>query len=226
MLTRDNRKPSWIFYPAWVALSALSVPIAWLIAWAFMSQVENAIGGTIRVGGETHITEDFLFIYFLLPLLGLLSGFLQYLLLRRYLPRIGWWIGATVLGWLLLIVVLGLLPIVSSPYFDVRSMWFGALAVVLMGGSTALPQWLVLRQRVRRAAGWILASVLGWEVALLLTDGAISSQPEVLSVVFLPPLAASIAWWLLLDKLPQRAGNGGNSPRDSAPEAPAPLNAH
>ena len=46
-------------------------------------------------------------------------------------------------------------------------MWLVALEIVLIGGSIGLPQWLLLRQRVRRAAWWILASVLGWGVAVL-----------------------------------------------------------
>ncbi len=218
MVVRDNRKPKWIFYPAWVVLSVISIPIAWVIAWAIISQVEKAVGGTILVGGQTHITEDYLFGYFFLPALGLLTGLLQYLLLRRYLLRIGWWIAATVLSWLLLLVVLGL----SALFTFTLSI---ALAGVVIGGAIGLPQWLVLRQRVRRAALWILASVLGWGVALLLTDGAISSQQEVLSVVLLPPTAASIAWWLLLDKLPQRESNGGNPPRKMSQEPPAPVGA-
>ncbi len=218
MVVRDNRKPKWIFYPAWVVLSVMSIPIAWVIAGAIISQVEKVLGGTIQVAGQTHITEDFLFGFVLLPVLGLLTGLVQFLLLRRYLPRMGWWIAATVLSWLLLLVVLRL----SALFPSTLSI---ALAGVVIGGSIGLPQWLVLRQRVHRAALWILASVLGWGVALLLTDGAISSQQEVLSVLLLPPAAASIAWWLLLDKLPQRESNGGNTPRNTSREPSAPVGA-
>ncbi len=218
MVVRDNRKPKWIFYPAWVVLSVMSIPIAWVIAGAIISQVEKVLGGTIQVAGQTHITEDFLFGFVLLPVLGLLTGLVQFLLLRRYLPRMGWWIAATVLSWLLLLVVLRL----SALFPSTLSI---ALAGVVIGGSIGLPQWLVLRQRVHRAALWILASVLGWGVALLLTDGAISSQQEVLSVLLLPPAAASIAWWLLLDKLPQRESNGGHTPRKMPQEPSAPVGA-
>ena len=115
MVARDNRKPDLVFYPAWVVLSAISIPIAWYIALAIISQVEKTVGGTIQVGGQTHVTEDFLLVYVFLPMLGLITGFLQYLLLRRYLPRMGWWIAATVLGWLLLFVVLWSLSPPLSP---------------------------------------------------------------------------------------------------------------
>jgi hypothetical protein len=196
MVVTDNRKPKWFFYPGWVVLSVISIQIAWSIAWAVISQVEKAVGGTIQVGGQTHITEDFLFGYAFLPLLGLLTGVLQYLLLRFYIPRMGWWIAATAIGWLLAAVVLGLFALFSITLYP-------ALAIVLIFGSIRLPQWLVLRRRVPRAALWILAGVLGWGVAILFVGESISSLPDVLAVELLPPIAGSIAWWLLLDKLPR-----------------------
>jgi hypothetical protein len=215
-MVSDNRKPKWFFYLEWVILSVISILIAWNIAWAIMFQIEKTVGGTIRVGGQTHITEDFLFFYVFLPVLGLVSGLLQYFLLRGYLPRMAWWVAATVLGWLLFPVVGGistLFSVTASP----------ALAIVVIAGAIA-PQWILLRRRVRHAGIWVLAFILGWGVAFLLTDGTISSQLEVLAVVLLPPIAASIAWWLLLDKLTQRNSNKGNTPRN-APRPSVPLGA-
>lgn len=212
MVETNNQKPRWFFYPAWAVSSILSITVAWVIAVAIMSQIVLVVGGRIEVGGQTHITEDFLFLYVFLPVLALLTGFLQYLLLRSCLPRMGWWIAATVLGWVLFAVVLFL----SRPFTaDLPPALTFVLAAVFIGGSIGLFQWLLLRRRVDRAVCWILSSGIGWAVALLLTDGAISSVQEVLSVVVLPPVAGSIAWWLLLDKLPQRKRNGGNSLRST-----------
>jgi hypothetical protein len=200
MLMSHQRKPAWFFYPAWIVLSVISIPISWWIGWAIMSQIIKVVGGTIIVGGQRHITEDFLFSYILIPSLGLITGLLQYLLLRYYLPRMKWWIAATLLGWLLFAGNLFLLrffaffPSALPPVF----------AGVLIGGVIGLCQWLVIRQRVHRAGLWILISTLGWGMALLFTDGAISSYQEILSIVFLPPIITSIGWWLLLDMLPKR----------------------
>ena len=221
MVGTNNRKPEWMFYPGWVVLSAISIPLAWIIAWVFISQIEKVVGGMIQVGGQTHVTEDFLFLYIFPPVLGLLTGSLQYLLLRRYLPRMEWWIAATILGWLLFSLVLGLLSVFAFFPTTVPP----ALAGVFLGGLIGLFQWWVLRQRVRLAALWILGSALGWGAAWLLTDGAISSKQEVLSVVLLPPAVGSIAWWLLLDKLPQRKSNGGNTPRSGLQKPSVPLGA-
>lgn len=208
MVGTNNQKPQWFFYPAWAVLSILSIPVAWVIAGAIMSQI---------------VKEDFPLLYVFLPVLALLTGFLQYLLLRGYLPRMGWWIAATVLGWLLFAVV----HFLPAPFTaNLPPALAFVLAVVFMGGSIGLFQWLLLRRRVNRAVYWILSSGIGWAVALLLTDGAISSQQEVLSFVVLPPVAGSIAWWLLLDKLPQRKRNGGNPPRSTLQQPSVPLGTH
>ncbi|MBI5877113.1 MAG: hypothetical protein HZB53_05625 [Chloroflexi bacterium] len=208
MIAGENRKPAWLFYPAWVIVSAISLPIAWVIAWAIMAQVVKAVGDTIQVGGQSHITEDFLFIYFILPVLGLVAGLLQYLLLRRYLPRMAWWVAATALGWSLLSALMGVVTFSAGVVPP-------AVVIALIGVATGVPQWLVLRRRVPRAALWILASVLGWGIAFL-PLGSSASQAGALTVALLPSIAASIAWWLLLDKLPQRERSGGNAPRDTS----------
>ena len=60
MMMTNNRKPRWFFYPAWVALSTISIPITAGIALALVSLATKVVGDTIQVGGLTHITEDYL----------------------------------------------------------------------------------------------------------------------------------------------------------------------
>ena len=206
MITENIRKPAWFFYPAWVGLSGISILAAWFVSLAILSQITQVVGGRIQVGGHSHITEDFLFGYVFVPLLGLLTGLLQYLILWNLSPRMKWWIVATLLGWLLFAVVLFLLSLFVS-FSNAPSPAFAGL---LIGGAIGLSQWFVLRQWVHRAALWIPINALGWAMALLLTDGAISSNQDVLAVVFLPPFITSVGWWLLLDKLPQRESVPGS----------------
>ncbi len=205
-MARDDRKPGWLFYPAWFALTVVSFPLSWFIAFVVLRLVVDTVGGTIVVAGQRHITEDFLFLYVLLPVLGLLSGSFQYLLLRRYLPRMEWWIAATVAGWALAFVVVGILPVTLLPSLRTDTLWSVALASAFLGVTLALPQWLFLRRRVDQAAWWLVWSGIGWAAAVLLTDGAISNNQEALSLALLPPLAGSLAWWLLL-------GNGSAGER-------------
>lgn len=204
MMLTDNRKPAWFFYPGWVALSVISIPIGWSLTWAIVSRIVQVVGGRIQVAGQSHITEDFIGVYVLLPVLGLLLGILQYFLLRRYLPQMGWWIAATVLGWVVPLILLSFLSSVGLyPVLGVDPVWSGALGLMLLlGVPVGLCQWFVLRRRIHRAAWWILASILGWGVAGLISGETISSQLDVIAVALLPPTAASIAWWLLLDRLP------------------------
>jgi len=203
-VSTDSRKPKWFFYPGWVALSALSGPVAWWIAWLIISQVEKVVGDTIQIAGQTRITEDFLLGYILYPLFGLLTGLLQYLVLRRHLPQMGWWIAATVLGWLLPFAVMGLVSTIVPTSLDLGSTWARILLGMLIGGSMGLVQWLVLRLRIRYAAWWILSSVLGWTTTALVTGDTLSTVLDMLAVVLLPPMASSIALWFLLVKLPRR----------------------
>lgn len=201
-MVTDHRKPKWFFYPAWIVLSAISIPIALGIAWAIVSLImhSKAVGGTMQVGGHTRTTEDFLMSYILLPMLGLLTGFLQYLLLRRYLTRMGGWIAATLGGWLLPLVVIAPLAALL-PAVDGDTIWYAIFTMALYGGSIGLTQWLVLRRRVRHAGWWILASVLGWGIAGLIAGNTLTSLLDALPIGLLPPIATSIAWWLLLDRL-------------------------
>ena len=213
----SSRRTTRFFYPAWVALSAISIPIAGVIALALVSQVGKVVGGTIQVGGHTRITEDYLSSYILLSVLGLVAGFLQYLLLRRHLPRMGWWIAATTLG--LLLGLAGGRPLFRTLHSTLDSAWFGILMTVLIGGSMGLAQWFVLRQRVRHAAWWILANVLGWGVVGWGAE-TLSNQMVIpaAGIMLVPGIATSIALWLLLDQLPQREGSGRNPPPDKSLE--------
>lgn len=121
----NQRKHTWFFYPAQAVLRTVCIPIAGVIAWGIVSLVEKIVGGTIQVGGYTRITQDYLSAFILLLVLGLLAGFLQYLLLRNHLPRMRWWIALTTLG-LLLGIVAGRL-LFRILYSSLNSNCFGIL---------------------------------------------------------------------------------------------------
>ena len=70
---------------------------------------------------------------------------------------------------------------------------------VLISVLLALPQWLVLRRRVRHAALWCVARLAGWGLARLAAGGNISTTMGVLVVFLLPPVVECVAWWLMLD---------------------------
>jgi len=200
----EIRKPDSLLYAGWITLNALSIPIAWGITIIVITQIEKVIGGTILVNGQTRITEDYLASFVLFPLLGLITGLSQYLLLRRYLAKMGWWVAATFLGWILPFIILQLVFTV----FQIGQTNFAIILrtsiFFLMGGLLGLIQWIVLRKKIQFAGWWILANSLGWGLAILITSGNISNPLANLMVALLPPLVTCVALWVLLSWLPRK----------------------
>ena len=199
MMIANNEKPRWFFYLGWVVLNIIAVVMAWYIAWALISLVTNIVGDTIQVGGQFRITEDFLFLYVLLPIIGLFTGIIQYTLLRRHLPRMAWWIAATLLGWLMPFVTGYFIIAIFAQKNDTFSIMLGML---LIGATIALPQWWMLRQRVHHASWWILAYGFSWWMMGLLNF--VTSEPFIvlLAIALIPTRVTGFACWLLLDWLP------------------------
>jgi len=196
----NNEKPRWFFYLGWVVLNVIAVIIAWYIAWALLSQITKIVGDTIHVGGQSHITEDFLLVYVLFPIIGLLTGIFQYTLLRRYLSHMVWWVAATFLGWLMPFATGYLIIAAFAQKKDTFSIMLGML---LIGATIALPQWWMLRQRVRHASWWLLAYGLGWCLVGLLNLVTAEPIPVLLTIALMPAITTSVACWLLLDCLPK-----------------------
>lgn len=205
----NGEKPRWFFYPEWVVLNAITVLIAAAIAWALVSVIASTVGGTIQVLGQDHITEDFLLVYVLFPIIGILTGLTQYALLHRYLRRKRWWVAATVLGWLLPFVVGALFTTIfnSIPAKDSGSMW-AMFGMPLIGAIVGLPQWWVLRQQVRHAAWWILANGIAWGTIGLLNTQTSEPLAILLAMAIVPAIATSSACWLLLGWSPRNEAGG------------------
>ena len=194
------KTPDKVFYPAWILLSTLAIPLALGLTFAVLSLIIDQIGGFIFVNGQQRTTEDYLFLFIFVPLFCLLTSFFQYILLRRCLPKMGWWIVATGLGWMSVWVIL-----------QMSFSWFGSnfnliLGFSLIGTLIGFFQWLLLRQRLPKATWWILANTLGWGLAAFgmytpVKNGSILAQ---LSLVgFVPALITGFAWWYLLKPTPQ-----------------------
>lgn len=198
------KRPKWFFYPGWVGFSILASPLAFLAYFPIIAVITHWVGDRIQVNGQTHITEDYLFPYIFFPMVCLVSGLLQYILLRRYAPKMGWWILATTAGGLFALAAIGLLQSVLDSFLT--SAVGGTLTLIMLGGVIGLSQWIFLRQRISSAGWWIFASVLGWGLASL---GALSSVKNghllaQLFAVSLPPaLVTSFAWWYLLKQPPK-----------------------
>lgn len=192
MVNIENKKPGAEFYTAWVSFSIIS-GIAAFIIYVVIAKTYNAIAGDwIVVDGVPHIAEDYLLQYILWPLFGLLYGYLQYILLRRYFPRMGWWILATVVSLSLTpLVIVMVQKLASTLGIDPYSVWSGVIQLVLVGGLLGVAQWLVLRNHIPNAIWWVPANMIGWgSVGVLGNLGFI--------VLMFPAVATGIALYLLL----------------------------
>ena len=202
MVNIEIKKPGAEFYTAWVSFSIIS-GIAAFIIYVVIAKTYNAIAGDwIVVDGVPHIAEDYLLQYILWPLFGLLYGYLQYILLRRYFPRMGWWILATVVSLSLTpLVIVMVQKLASTLGIDPYSVWSGVIQLVLVGGLPGVAQWLVLRNHIPNAIWWVPANMIGWgSVGVLGNLGFI--------VLMFPAVATGIALYLLLKSSQQATIDG------------------
>ena len=177
-LTIPDKRPDWSFYIAWIFLTTLCLPAAYLVVILLLRIVTSFVGDTLYVNGVQHITEDYLALYFLVPIMGLVTGAAQYGMLRRVLPNMGWWVLSTVGGWLLGALLSIAIRLLGMEQFNI------GLAFLLLGGSIGFGQWLVLRKRLPRAGWWIAANMIGWAVLLLFTKGNAVGQAGLLVIGF------------------------------------------
>lgn len=203
------KKPEWFFIPAWIILTAICVPMAFFLAIAIIRFIIIFFGDFITVDGVRHITEDYLFTYLFPPIVGLLTGCLQYGLLRRYLPRMGWWVAATVAGWVGLVLILGISSALGFFWpADVANEFLINWAFVVLGLSIGVGQWLLLRRRLPRAAWWIAANMGGWALlGLLVSDGSLN-QYTLLAVGILPAFLTAMALVSLMNQDPPPEAQG------------------
>lgn len=184
-MTTNNEKPRWFFYPIWTVLLFLCIPIALFLDIIVRISISQVVGILINVNGVRYFTEDYLFTYTFIPMVGLLTGVLQYALLRRYQPRMGWWVLATTGGWLLGMLLF--LITVGNGSLNLGLMF------LVMGLAIGSAQWLLLRRRLSQTGWWIAANVVGWGLLALITvDGA----PPVSALIIVdsaPPVTPNAA---------------------------------
>jgi hypothetical protein len=196
-LTGMDKKPGWVFYVAWIFFTSLCIPAAYFVCLLFLRVVITFLGDYIYVNGVRHITEDYLALYFLVPVMGLLTGVVQYGMLRRFLPRMGWWVLATLGGWILGMFLIALL---------IRLDWMTPsnldLTLLLLGLSIGFGQWLILMHRLPGAGWWVAANLLGWGLLSLIFEGNFIDQYGLFTLGFCPACTTAATLALLMRRAP------------------------
>jgi hypothetical protein len=93
---------------------------------------------------------------------GFLVGIFQWLVLQGRIRNPWRWIVATTAGWTAGYLI---------TFFGIPAQFEFANGVVI-GLTTGLAQWLVLRREVHWAGWWIIFSIIGWTTGLTLLPGA------------------------------------------------------
>ena len=88
---------------------------------------------------------------------------------------------------------------IFTPGNDTVSIMVGML---ILGASISLPQWLVLRNRVKNAYLWILAYGLSWFLVGMM--GSVINEPlaVLLAISSIPTITTGTILWLFLDWYP------------------------
>lgn len=141
--------------PASSVAVPLSPKVMWFsLIWALVSTVGGGVAGLVgwwvwfEAMDYSQIVHGALF--------GAVGGFTQWLVLRHWLPRTGWWLLASTVGYVVgVVVVIGI----------VGDTVVGPVLWALGGAVCGCAQWLLLRRRLPRTGWWIPASMVGYAVS-------------------------------------------------------------
>ena len=204
MESTERRNDGWLLIAGWVGLNIVSLLLAWWGTMLILSLIVKVVGDTIQVAGQTRITEDYLASFVLIPILGLIAGLLQFLVIRRLIPRAGGWILATFLGWTITFGIVALVSVLNPSGVVVITLSAVQFLFTFLGVMLGLAQWLVLKPQVRQSGWWILVSTLAWGLTGLIIGSTISEPYDFWILLLLPALATGLGLWLLLVWLPGR----------------------
>ena len=131
----------------------------------------------------------------MLTVFALSIGIAQWLVLRQYIPRAGWWVLATILG-------LGAGGAVSLALGDSVA---EIPSIAILFSAIGIAQWLVLRQHLPRSGWWVFTSIVGFALALVVYSVALGINQSIVFSALGGPLGGAAYGAItgrLLDRLP------------------------
>jgi hypothetical protein len=136
------------------------------------------------------------------PIIATMFGVLQWLVLRKRIPKSGWWILATIVGLgggvaLAVVAVQAFSRITGmEEYWNFRP---GLLMLfLLIGFFLALAQLPILWRHFRGSLLWLLASMIGWLVLGLIMGGTIDRNSDVFAIGAIPAMFTGLCLiWLM-----------------------------
>ena len=140
------------------------ISVDWFVwlQWAFASGLGGAVGFALADAVLDTFSEALyraMAEIVIFGLFGAAMGTLQWLVLRRHFSQAGWWVAVSAVG--------GTLVGIGAASYGSRVKVNLVIVYGLVGVILGALQWLVLRRRISRSGWWMVASPLGWALAVL-----------------------------------------------------------
>jgi len=147
----------WRIYAIWILATAIGAGIGFGFSGAVILKLKS-LGGII----------------WSIFLLGVGTGGTQWIILRRYLQKNGWWILATTCGWAFSLMIAARASVLLEFKLEdwtAEENWtllvLGILTLgIVLGIIIGTSQWLVLQKQFEKSLLWILFSVFGWFIGV------------------------------------------------------------
>ncbi len=198
------RVPDWRWILRWVALTTLAIPAALLLMVPFAATLMPIFNLGVGAGIIYSYDPDILRAIGLIISFSLTLATTQWLLLRNYLPNARGWFLATGTGLLIGGILIGAGTFVLSGV-KVEQSWGTAIALLLVGCTLGVAQWLILR-RVLPNAFWIVIIDIAAACSLLLAGRSITNILELLIILILPGGITGMGVWFLIRKSQTKEG--------------------
>ena len=189
--------PGALWFSGWTLLTTAAIPAALIAAAPLGVMFIWLINLGVQAGFWPTTQDSILEGLGFLTSFALVQASVQWVLLRRFLPRAWLWFIATGAGVLLGGLAVGLsLGRASLQNWD--PLWIMAVVLLPVGLALGLAQWLYLRRFMPNSFWIILCDVLA-AASILLAGGSFTSLAE-LVVILLPGAITGLGLYLLLNQ--------------------------
>ena len=141
----------------------------------------------------------------------------QWILLRRYVSKSGWWLIAGTVGRAFGVLIGFIAVMMIIVQFDLNGGTWSFLAYVIIRGAVlGVSQWIILRQWRTKTGWWILGNAISWMLVPMVADffvGTTISNPIVGILLYAIPgiITGALIMWILRQPIPEPNKNGKTS---------------
>jgi len=191
--TPRTNKTDLKFWLMWVIASIAAILFSFVVLYALIF---------IAIAISPSINEDRVFSVIQWPIIATMFGVLQWLVLRKHIPKSGWWILATIVGLgggaYLAISAAQAISHITGQELNGDFPPGILMLYLLIGFFLALAQLPILWRHFRGSLLWLLASIIGWLVLGLIMGGTIDRISDIFAIGAIPAMFTGFCLiWLM-----------------------------